>query len=99
MTARTAIIERAAGNLAASKLVPVGRYLDLVDAGELELAPMRYQAMSTGAMAMLKQYRTNPAVRAACAQSQSLSDMLENVDFTVGVGALALHALTAPKVG
>ena len=99
MTARTAIIERAAGNLAVSKLVPVGRYLDLVDAGELCLDPLRYQAMAVGALDMLKQYRTNPTVRAACGNSQALADMLENIDFAVGVGALALQPLTAPKVG
>lgn len=91
MTARTEIIEHAAGNLAISKLVPVGEYLDMVEAGERTLNPERYQSMAASARHMVTQFRKHAKVRACCAASPALRDILDNADFAAGEGPLALY--------
>lgn len=93
MAVKMEIVERAVGNIAVSKLVPVGEYLDLADAGIVTCSPERYRALSAAVLDMLKDYRMNPAVRKTCAESPALTELLENVDYAAGAKNTGLRSL------
>lgn len=89
------VISRAKGNIALSKLIPTGEYLDLVDAGNVTQNPTRYRARALNAAEIIRQYRQCPIVRQACHESTALQDILDNLDFEHNAGPLARSSAKA----
>lgn len=93
MAVKNEIVERATGNIAISKLVPVGEFLDLADTGVVECSPERYRALAAAVVEMLTEHKRNPLVRKVCADSLALTELLENVDFASGAKQMAFRSL------
>lgn len=83
------IVARAKSGMAVQKLIPLGEYLDLMESRVLEPHPTRYQELSIEALAIIDKFRTDRGVREACGDSTALSELLENVDYKDGTGALS----------